>query len=355
MEAYESLLIIILVVGSIISIALSVIYYFARYSVKTDHDRDLEAVSAKPEVAKASINDLTAALNPTRQNFWGRISGAFTTAKVPSEILDQIEEILFTSDLGGATVHRLLQKIEHNLRGSQVASIDQVRNSLREEMLSIFASLPKSELKQPQATHKPTVWLIVGVNGAGKTTTIGKLAAAQAQAGRKVLVAAGDTFRAAAGEQLKIWSDRARVEIFSPPNVTDPAAVAYEACQKGKLGGFDLVLIDTAGRLHTQKNLMEELRKVKRVMAKVLPTAPDETLLVLDANSGQNALQQAREFHSALNVSGVVLTKMDGTAKGGVALGIASELQLPVRLIGIGERVADLQPFNAEEYVSAIL
>jgi fused signal recognition particle receptor len=203
--------------------------------------------------------------------------------------------------------------------------------------------------------QKPAVWMIVGVNGAGKTTSIGKMAALLAHGGKKVLVAAGDTFRAAAGNQLKSWTERAEVEIFSPPGVTDPSAVAFDAIAKAKAQNYDVVIVDTAGRLHTQANLMEELKKMKRVMSKVIANAPHETLIVLDANSGQNALLQAKQFHEAIGLTGVVLTKMDGTAKGGVAVGLANELQIPIRLIGVGEKIGDLRPFSAKEFVDSIL
>jgi fused signal recognition particle receptor len=198
------------------------------------------------------------------------------------------------------------------------------------------------------------VIMVVGVNGAGKTTSIGKISAQWAQSGKKVLVAAGDTFRAAAGQQLKVWTERAAVEIFAPEGITDPSAVAFDAVSKAKARGYDFVIIDTAGRLHTQANLMEELKKVKRVIAKVIPEAPHEVLVVLDANSGQNALIQAREFHQALGLTGAILTKMDGTAKGGVAVGLAHELQLPIKLVGIGEKIQDLRPFSAHEFVDSI-
>jgi fused signal recognition particle receptor len=207
------------------------------------------------------------------------------------------------------------------------------------------------------------VLMVVGVNGAGKTTTIGKLSMKLASRGKRVLVAAGDTFRAAAGEQLKTWTDRAgaapsgtgAVEIFDPENVTEPSAVAYQALEIAKSKDFDIVIIDTAGRLHTQKNLMEELKKMKRVLGKIDPTAPHETLLVLDANSGQNALIQAKEFNGALGVDGVVLTKLDGSAKGGVAIGITNEVGLPVKLIGVGEKIGDLRPFDPLVFVDSIL
>jgi fused signal recognition particle receptor len=199
------------------------------------------------------------------------------------------------------------------------------------------------------------VFLIVGVNGAGKTTSIGKLSSQMAQEGKKVVIAAGDTFRAAAGEQLRVWSDRAAVEIYHPEGVTDPSAVAFSAIEHALKVKANAVIIDTAGRLHTQVNLMEELKKVKRVITKKIPTAPHEILIVLDANSGQNALQQAKEFHQALGLTGVVLTKLDGTAKGGVAIGLASELKLPIKFIGIGEKISDLRRFSTTEFVDSII
>ncbi|MCB0384542.1 MAG: signal recognition particle-docking protein FtsY, partial [Bdellovibrionales bacterium] len=251
------------------------------------------------------------------------------------------------------------------LDGKKKSDVSLVREALREEMLHIFGEVQNGSAgveDVAQVLHFagdldfiPQVWLIVGVNGVGKTTTIGKLANAVARSGKKVVVAAGDTFRAAAGDQLKVWSERAQVEIFSPEGVSDPSAVAFDACQMAKARGFDVVIIDTAGRLHTQSNLMEELRKMKRVVQKVIPEAPHETLLVLDANSGQNALMQARNFHDILELSGVVLTKMDGTAKGGVAVGLACELELPIRLIGVGEGIDDLRPFKSEEFVDSII
>jgi fused signal recognition particle receptor len=201
---------------------------------------------------------------------------------------------------------------------------------------------------------KPQVWMIVGVNGAGKTTTIGKLAYLAVERGAKVLVAAGDTFRAAAQAQLKVWTDRAQVEIFAPEGVSDPGAVAFDAVQMAKARGYDLVLIDTAGRLHTQANLMEELKKVKRVIQKLDPEAPHETLIVLDANSGQNALVQAQKFHETLKLSGAVFTKMDGTAKGGVVLGLASQLQIPTLFLGVGEGMNALTGFSPGDYAEAL-
>jgi fused signal recognition particle receptor len=197
--------------------------------------------------------------------------------------------------------------------------------------------------------------MIVGVNGAGKTTTIGKLAHKLAEKNLKVMIAAGDTFRAAAKEQLKVWADRSSVIYFSPEGVDNPSGVAFDAVKKAQEEQVDIAIIDTAGRLHTQAHLMEELKKVKRVMDKAMAGSPHEVLLVLDANSGQNALIQAREFNEALGVTGVILTKMDGTAKGGIALGVASDLNLNIKLIGIGEKVEDLRPFNSEEFINSII
>ncbi|MBC7457035.1 MAG: signal recognition particle-docking protein FtsY, partial [Bdellovibrionaceae bacterium] len=214
------------------------------------------------------------------------------------------------------------------------------------------------------AQNGPTVIMILGVNGAGKTTSIGKITAQLAQSGKKVLVAAGDTFRAAAGGQLKVWTERAQtastndqgaVEIFWPELVTDPAAVAFDAVSKGKAQNFDFVILDTAGRLHTQTHLMEELKKVKRVMSKVIPEAPHNTWIVLDANSGQNALSQAIEFNKTMELTGVILTKLDGTAKGGVVIGLVDNLGIPVKLIGLGEKIGDLKVFNYSDYISSIL
>lgn len=302
------------------------------------------------------------ALSETRGHFWGRIKNMFTGAGGAN--LDDLEEILYTSDLGPKTVERLLEELEPAAK----QGLPEVKNRLRAEFTRIFEEAHSQEpgattLEHLNLSQKPTVWLIVGVNGAGKTTSIGKISAQLASQGKKVLVAAGDTFRAAAGSQLKVWTDRAdkagegegAVEIFHPEGITDPSAIAFDAVSKAKARGFDVVLIDTAGRLHTQAHLMDELKKVKRVMTKVISEAPHETLIVLDANNGQNALQQAKEFNAAVELTGVILTKMDGTAKGGVAVGVSHELRLPIRLIGVGEKVQDLRPFSSRDFIDSIL
>lgn len=309
------------------------------------------------EVVPPAAPKLSSALRGTRESFWGKIQSTFTGGAIGGDQLEEIEEILYTSDLGPTTVQRLLDSVENQLSSKDKKSVDAVKTGLKTEIEQILGAVPKmgvTPFENFDNRAKPQVWMIVGVNGAGKTTTIGKLAHLAASRGAKVLVAAGDTFRAAAQSQLKVWSERAQVEIFSPENVKDPGAVAFDAVQMAKARGYDLVLIDTAGRLHTQDNLMEELKKVKRVIQKLDPEAPHETLIVLDANSGQNALVQAQKFHDILKLSGAIFSKMDGTAKGGVVLGLASQLQIPTVFLGVGESMDALQGFNPIEYADAL-
>jgi fused signal recognition particle receptor len=323
----------------------------------------------KPEVNKVEEvePDLQSALKKTEENFFGRIRRAFLNTDKKA-VLEAVEEILYTSDLGTNTVQKLLEVVENELSGSEMAKIDVVKQALKNQMLEILKPVHpvNSSVNVVDLVKKvegPTVLMVVGVNGAGKTTSIGKITAQLATQGKKVLVAAGDTFRAAAGGQLKTWTDRAltasggegAVEIYWPENTTDPSAVAFDAVTKAKAQNFDYVILDTAGRLHTQSHLMEELKKVKRVMTKVISEAPHETWIVLDANSGQNALMQAKEFNQALGLTGVVLTKMDGTAKGGVALGVVDQLKVPIKLVGIGEKINHLKAFNYTDYVDSIL
>jgi fused signal recognition particle receptor len=344
-------------------------FYIARAGLKAFRESESslppELADSSPTQAPASAAvSLSTALAKTRSSFLERLKSAFSKSDTLSiHELEDIEEALYTSDLGPQTVGRLLEAVTARMKSEGQSGFEAVRGALKNEMLQIFEKQAKpvalgtvEGLEQLNiGSQTPAVILIVGVNGAGKTTTIGKLASRLAQSGRKVLVAAGDTFRAAAGEQLRQWTERAHVEIFQATHTQDPSAVAFDACQLAQAKGFDVVIIDTAGRLHTQKNLMEELRKMKRVIDKQIPGAPHEVLLVLDANSGQNALLQAREFQQALDVTGVVLTKLDGTAKGGVAVGLAFELGLPIKLIGVGEGLADLRKFSSEEFVNSIL
>lgn len=305
-------------------------------------------------IADQESKNLKTALRRTEENLFGRLRQLFAGPDSSAEI-ESIEEVLYTSDLGPKTVEKLMGSLKENLNSKNRSQISVIKETLRKEMSEIFEVTAKLDEKVHWAKEGPTVIMIVGVNGAGKTTSIGKLAAQWAEMGHKVMVAAGDTFRAAAGAQLKVWTERARVDIFSPEGVSDPAAVAFDAVSKAKAQGFDIVLVDTAGRLHTQAPLMEELKKVKRVMSKVIADAPHEVIIVLDANSGQNALVQAKEFNQALQLTGVILTKMDGTAKGGVAVGIANELQLPIKWIGIGEKIRDLRPFSHVEFIDSII
>jgi len=343
-------------------------YYFARYFFKTEDELEEIARKSKPAVevltqpaasepeAAAPPPTLNQAMRGTRDGFWGKIQKQFTGGGQIQD-LDALEEILYTSDLGTTTVTRLLDSVESQLSRQDKKSLDVVKSSLKTEVEAILSAVPKmgrSPFENFEGRPKPQVWMIVGVNGVGKTTTIGKLAHLAAQKGAKVLVAAGDTFRAAAQSQLKVWTERAQVEIFAPANVTDPGAVAFDAVQMANARNYDLVLIDTAGRLHTQDNLMEELKKVKRVIQKLNPEAPHETLIVLDANSGQNALVQAQKFHDTLKLSGAVFTKMDGTAKGGVVLGLASQLQIPTVFVGVGESMDALTGFNPVDFAQAL-
>jgi len=363
----EAIVFLVVVVGLVLAVTIGVIV--SRRSKKTTTKISTQkpeaavAVTAVTAIATedpfAQSKSLKQALANTEKSIWGRLAEVFSS-DTENQHFDELEEILYTSDIGPQTVERLMESVRGNLSRAERKDAETLKKSLKAEFSEIFknANIPEPQSENPFAFLKteghPAVWMIVGVNGAGKTTSIGKLAAHLAKNGKKVLVAAGDTFRAAAGNQLRTWTDRAQVEIFSPEGVTDPSAVAFDAVAKGKAQGYDVVIVDTAGRLHTQANLMDELKKMKRVMTKVIADAPHETLIVLDANSGQNALVQAKEFHQALGLTGVILTKMDGTAKGGVAVGLANELKIPIRLIGVGEKIGDLRPFSAQEFINAL-
>ena len=331
--------------------ALSGALGFGYYSFKKKTPSKTTSLSSSPRKDYRSLED---ALKKTKEGFWGKLSNTLAGKdSISKKEIDDIEEALYTSDLGPKTVDHLITRVGSIIE-EKSSTIQTLHQSLKEEINKIFSSV-NTDSQQLKTNGSTTVWMVVGVNGAGKTTTIGKLASQQVALGKRVLIAAGDTFRAAADEQLKVWATRAEVEIFSPEGIKDPSAVAFDAIKKGESKDFDIVIIDTAGRLHTQKNLMEELKKMKRVMEKAMPSAPHETLLVLDANSGQNALMQTEQFHSALDVTGVILTKMDGSAKGGVAVGIACEHKLPIKMIGVGEKIEDLRPFNSVEFVDSIL
>lgn len=312
-------------------------------------------VEIKPREKLVSLEE---ALSNTKKGFWGRLTQAFgPNNSLESREMESIEEVLYTSDLGPKTVHKLLLQIQNKIKTESSLNSEGLRDLLRGEMKDIFKrnSPDLSMITNKELKNKPEVWMIVGVNGAGKTTTIGKLSNKLASQGLKVMIAAGDTFRAAAKEQLKVWADRSSVLFFSPEGVDNPSGVAFDAVKAATDAQVDVLIVDTAGRLHTQNHLMEELKKIKRVMEKASPGTPHEVLLVLDANSGQNALIQAKEFNDAVGVTGVIITKMDGTAKGGVALGVVSDLNLNIKLIGVGEKVEDLRAFNTDEFINSII
>ncbi len=303
---------------------------------------------------KRDVEGLRKGLSRVREKegFFGRLKALFTGAKeIDPQIVDQIEEVLLTSDVGVKTTETLIADIKAALEKKELADNDKVWQSLREHAVKIL-SIGGGGIS---LSAHPTVVMVVGVNGVGKTTTIGKLATKLKADGKKVVLAAGDTFRAAAVQQLNIWGKRVGCEVVSGKDGANPGAVIFDAIQRAKETGADVVLVDTAGRLHTKTNLMDELTKVARTMDKALDGSPHETLLVLDATNGQNAMQQAAMFKESLPLSGIVLTKLDGTAKGGVILGICAEHHLPVRYIGIGERAEDLREFVAEEFVEAML
>ena len=278
------------------------------------------------------------------------ITGIFTKRKLDQEMLDELEELLIQADLGAGTAARIVAEFGRTRFGKEVTP-EQVRGALAAEIAQIL---------EPVATplspaHRPAVVLVVGVNGSGKTTTIGKLAKLWRGEGKRVLIAAGDTFRAAAVEQLQIWGERVGAPVVAKGAGADPAGLAYEALERARAEGFDLLLIDTAGRLHTKSNLMEELKKVIRVLRKLDESAPHHCLLVLDATTGQNALAQVETFKSMVDVTGLVVTKLDGTAKGGVLVALADKFKLPVHAIGVGESADDLRPFSAEAFARSLM
>jgi len=298
------------------------------------------------------FDKLKAGLEKTRKSFTEKIEQlVIGYATIDDEFLDDLEAVLLSADVGVPTTAKLMGQIRAGIKSKEINSPDDLKPFLQAKISAMLVSgLPAAQI----LPEPPAVVLIVGVNGVGKTTTIGKLANYYQQAGKKVLVAAADTFRAAAIDQLEIWGQRTGTEVIKHAEGSDPAAVAFDAVQAAKARKADIVIIDTAGRLHTKANLMEELKKINRVIGKEIPAAPHETLLVLDATTGQNAVNQAKLFGNVVELSGVVLTKLDGTAKGGVVISINNELSLPVKWIGVGEGVNDLRPFDAEEFAAAL-
>ena len=296
-------------------------------------------------------------LEKTKESVFGKLARAVAgKSTVDDDVLDDLEEVLITSDVGVETTVKIIHRIEERVARDKYVSTSELNQILRDEIANLLAenhSDDNDEWDLP-SDHKPYVILVVGVNGVGKTTTIGKLAYQFKKAGKKVYLGAADTFRAAAVEQISIWGERVGVPVVKQQMGSDPASVAFDTLQSAKANGADVVLIDTAGRLHNKVNLMNELKKIKDVMKKVIPEAPDEVMLVLDGSTGQNAFEQAKQFSAVTNISSLAITKLDGTAKGGVVIGISAQLKVPVKYIGLGEGMEDLQLFNKREFVDSL-
>lgn len=306
--------------------------------------------------SKEEKKSLNQGLSKTKESVFTKLSRAVVgKSKVDDEVLDKLEEVLVSSDVGVDTTIKIIERIEKRVERDKFLSTNELNIILKEEIVSLLNE-NSSEVSDFAEEFKstPHVILIVGVNGVGKTTTIAKLAWQYKNAGKKVLLGAADTFRAAAIDQLQIWADRIDVSIVKQKMGSDPASVAYDTVKSAVAGGYDVAIIDTAGRLHNKINLMTELSKIKRVMEKVIPDVPQEVLLVLDGSTGQNAFEQAKQFTAATDVTALAITKLDGTAKGGVVIGISDQFKIPVKYIGIGEKMEDLQLFNREEFVDSL-
>lgn len=307
-------------------------------------------------VQKESLNQ---GLEKTKQSFFSKLTRILVgKSRVDQDVLDELEEILITADVGVETTLKIIERIETRVSQDRVINSDELNQILRDEIIALLeenAANFEGQLKvEKPSDGNPYVLMVVGVNGVGKTTTIGKLAYQMKQAGLKVVLGASDTFRAAAVDQLIIWSERVGVPIVQQGMGADPASVAFDALQSAKAQGADVVIIDTAGRLHNKVNLMQELSKIKRVMDKVVPNAPHEILLVLDGSTGQNAFEQAKQFAQATAINALAVTKLDGTAKGGVIIGISDQMKIPVKYIGVGEKMEDLQLFDRKAFVESL-
>jgi fused signal recognition particle receptor len=326
----------------------------AEAAAREAEEREEEEEEAEEEAAPADADAKAAfksGLAKTRGGFVAKLGKIFGKKKIDADVLGQLEEVLFTADIGPRAADRIFQSVKQNLSKDDLENPQKIWSQIRKTSATILdVDAPPVDLNRA----KPFVLLILGVNGVGKTTTIGKLAAKLVREGKKVLLAAGDTFRAAATEQLEIWGDRAKAPVVKGKPGGDPSSVIFDAVKRGQDEGYDVVICDTAGRLHTKVELMDELKKVRRVLDKAMPGCPHETWLVLDATTGQNAIQQATTFKEAMEITGLVLTKLDGSSKGGVILGICDELKVPVRYVGIGEKVDDLRPFDPAAFVEAL-
>jgi fused signal recognition particle receptor len=297
------------------------------------------------------LRSLSEGLAKTKKKFTDTIGALVLGEKIDEAFLDELEEALIASDVGVETTSFVLKDLKERFKRNELSTSEQVKGRLKQLLLEILSTSSSSFA----LTASPSVVLVVGVNGTGKTTTIGKLASRLQSEGKNVMLAAGDTFRAAASEQLSIWGERSGIPVIKHKEGADPGAVVFDAITAAKARAVDVLIVDTAGRLHTKSNLMEELKKVHRILARELPGAPHETLLVLDGNTGQNALAQAKMFHAAVGVTGIVLTKLDGTSKGGIVFAICKEVSIPVKFIGIGEAIEDLRSFDPKEFVDALL
>ena len=299
-----------------------------------------------------AFDKLKNSLSKTKDNIVGKISRVVLRRKIDDALLDEIEEILIEADVGVKATMRLIDSVKEKARDRNLTEGEDVIALLKEEIAEILSG-EGGELFRPD-DPKPVIWLVVGVNGVGKTTTIGKLATWMAAQGKKVIIGACDTFRAAAVEQVAIWAERSGVDLITSQSGADPAAVAFDAASAARARGADVLLIDTAGRLHTKSNLMEELKKIRRVVLKAAPEAAVYSKLIIDGNTGQNAISQVRIFTDAVGCDGLIITKLDGTAKGGVVIAVAEELKVPVEFIGIGEKIDDLQRFDARKFAEAL-
>jgi len=305
----------------------------------------------KKESNNGLFSRLKTGLTKTREVLTTDINQLFVAAKkIDEDLFEELEEMLVTSDLGMDITMDMMDRIRK--KAKRLTNADELKQVLKDELLALFPDV--KDLNNEKTLTKPHVIMMVGVNGTGKTTTLGKLAMKYTSQGKNVLIAAADTFRAAAIEQVEIWAERSSASIVKHKEGADPAAVAYDAVEASIARGVDIVLIDTAGRLHTQKNLMEELKKIKRSINKKLNTAPHEILMVLDATTGQNAISQAKIFHDAVGITQIALTKLDGTAKGGIVAAIASTMNLPIKYIGVGESIEDLQDFDSQRFINAL-
>ncbi len=298
------------------------------------------------------LNKLKSSLSKTRANIFGKISRLVLNRKIDDELLEEFEETLIEADVGVKATMRLIETVKVKAKEQNLIRAEDIIPILKDEIISLL-SIANRDIPQ-KIKETPEVWLIIGVNGAGKTTTIGKLSVIMSSQGKKVIIAACDTFRAAAVDQIVIWAERSKVDIVKSQEGSDPAAVAFDAATAAKARKADLLLVDTAGRLHTKTNLMEELKKIKRAVNKALPDATVYSKLVIDGSTGQNAVSQVKQFGEAVGCDGIIITKLDGTAKGGVVIAIAAELQVPIEYIGIGEGIEDLQPFDAREFTEAL-